>query len=105
MPLDLNIGSTAIDIFSDADNRNKISFWRDTVGFVIPQGKDTVLAPAFQISTLSTAMTGILKTISGDNIYYASGHTIVRFQNRAFKVPLKFRFRFDPLRQTTEVVD
>lgn len=105
MPLDLNIRAVDIDIFSDTQNTNKISTWADSTGFTIPQGKDTLMSPEFKINTMNSAMTGFFKTMTGDNIYYASGHTVVRFRSREFKVPLRFKFRFDPLRGQTEVVE
>lgn len=105
MPLDLNIRFVDIDIFSDNKLSNKISHWNDSTGFIIPQGKDTLMAPEFKINTMNSAMTGIFKTMTGDNIYYAVGHTVVMFRSRQFKVPLRFKFRFDPLRNQTEVVE
>jgi hypothetical protein len=105
LPLDLNIESIMIDIFSDSKYSDRISAWSDSVPFTISQGKDTLMVPEFKINTVSTAFTGLLKTISGNNIYYAAGHTEVKFGSKKFKVPLKFRFRFDPIKQETDVID
>jgi LEA14-like dessication related protein len=105
LPLDLNIKAVHLDIFADQASRQKISNWKDTVGFEIPQGKDTLLSPEFKINNISTAMTGLFKTITGDNIYYASGYTVVRFRLHEFKVPLRFRFSFDPMNQNTDVLE
>lgn len=99
LPFDVILSKLNIVIYSDPGYQIKVGNWSIEMNKLIPENNSELINGEASINNLNATLSGILKVVSGDFNLYCKGVTEVNVENYKIKIPLLFKFKFNPLSQ------
>ena len=99
LPMEYTLNSIEFNVFGDDQKHNKVAIWSNSYNkTILPNTTDTIQGSII-LNNANTILTGIFKTISGNNTYYIVGKVKILFQGKIIEVPINIQFVLDLINQ------
>ena len=104
LKVDYEVESIDFDVFSDDEYKNKVSTGFYEVNQLIKAGDTGVASGSIDVNNLSSMGSGFDKLRKREFIYYISGIANIKISDYFIKVPIKQKFRLNPINQQIEII-
>jgi len=97
LPFDVILSKFYISVYSDANFISEVANWSIDMNKLIPKNSYELINGSATINNINASLSGVLKVFTGDFDYYCKGTAEVNVDNYKIKIPLKLKFKFNPI--------
>jgi LEA14-like dessication related protein len=105
LPFDLIVKDVRSSIYADASLNKKVADWIIKSGLKIKQGDSELITGEARINNANSALTGLIKVMSGSLDYHLNGYVLIEVDQREIQIPLRQHFKVKPLSKEVEIID